>query len=172
LLDLTRKGVINTYVRYKTNRHWAFAFNEGAKMATGDYLCFTCNDLTFRPQWLSTCIGLLEKYQDKKFIASPLFLGHEKYSQGTIDGNRLNLWTGSNCRVMKRETYNELGKFPLRETGDWEWYRNMIRNEYKIIAPPKDYAIHTGHEGGLNWKLKVKIQKELLKGEIIDFYNK
>lgn len=173
LLDLTRKGVINTYIRYKNNMHWAWAFNEGAKIATGDYLCFTCNDLVFKEKWLSTCIGLLEKYP-QKLIATPLMITHQspKYQRGELDGNRLNTLAGSNCQIMKKETFQEIGNYQLREANGKEWLKRLNSKGYLIIAPPEDLAVHTGYEGGLNWKQKVKIEKTLLKGETIDFYGK
>ena len=56
LLELTRLGKINTYVRNKNNMYFGFAWNQGAKLATSDYLCFTCNDIHFGKSWLQETI--------------------------------------------------------------------------------------------------------------------
>ena len=170
LLDLTRRGVINTYIRYKDNMHWAWAFNEGARIATGDYLCFTCNDVVMKPKWLSTCIALLEKYKDN-YVASPFHISHKmaKYDRGTIDGNRLNSMAGSNCMIMKRKTFKELGNFGVFAVSGTYWFRKKAKMGYTTIMPPKDLADHIGFVGGLDWRTHTDIKKTLLNNQEIDF---
>ncbi|HEC64671.1 MAG TPA: glycosyltransferase family 2 protein [bacterium] len=171
LLDLTRKGVINIYVRYKNNMHWAWAFNEGSKISTGDYLCFTCNDVVMKPKWLSICIAMLEKYPDRKFVASPFHISHKqsKYDRGTLDKNRLNSMAGSNCMIMSRETFKKLGNFGVFSVSGTYWFRKKAKMGYTTIMPPKDLADHIGFAGGLDWRSKTRIKKTLLNNQEIDF---
>ncbi len=65
LFQLLRQGQINTLIRNKNNMHFGYAWNQGAKTASGDFLCFTCNDMIYSSGWLSTTVGLLEKYPDR-----------------------------------------------------------------------------------------------------------
>ena len=171
LLDLARKGVVSTYVRYANNMQYAFAFNQGAKLATGDYLVFTCNDVVVKPKWLSTCIGMLEKYPDKKYVASPLICSHmrKKYDWGRPDGNRVNPYAGSNCFVMTREAFKDLGDYLILGNYGNTWYKNKVKKGYPTIAPPEDLAEHLADRKGMDWKRHVKITKTLLNKEEINF---
>ena len=126
-------------------------------MATGDYIVLTCNDVEFKPKWLSTCIKNLEDYRNRKFIATPLICSHwdKKYDWGKLDGNRLNPLAGSNCMVMKKETFAELGNLNVDGKYSNKWFIQKIKKGYIMIAPPKDLAVHLSPTGGLNWRQKV-----------------
>ena len=71
LVGKVREGVINILVRNKNNMHFAFAWNQFFRIATGDYVCFACNDIKYRQGWLSQTIAGLENYLDRKLIATP-----------------------------------------------------------------------------------------------------
>ena len=173
LLDLTRNGTINTYIRHKDNMHWAFSYNLGAKVATGDYLCFTCNDVAVKPKWLSTCIGILEKYPDRKFVTSPIMVSHqeERFNFRTLDENRLNSMSGSNCMIMTRETFNRLGDFGVYVDFSNQWFINKSKIGYLTISPPEDLAEHLSPTGGVNWKRVIEVKKTLLNNKKIDFHD-
>ena len=172
LIGLVRQGKINTYIRNKNNMGFGYSWNQGARLATGNYLCFTCNDILFKPKWLSTCIELLEKYKDKRLFASP-FINRDKNNascnKGTIDGNKLNSLAGSNCMVMDYQTYKDSGEFPHHRVGGSIWQRRMIRNGYLAICPPENLAEHIGEGKGINFTKQFYVNKTLLNGETINF---
>src|SRR3990167_2763565 len=121
LVEMTRKGIVSTYVRYKNNRHFAFACNQGARLASGDYLCFTCNDIEFHPGWLSKTIEGLEKYPERKLIATP-YISPDKdrpnWNKEVLpDGYRINSMAGSNCMIMSYNTFKDLGEIPHHRIG-------------------------------------------------------
>ena len=172
LLARTRRDAINTYIRYKENMNFAFAWNQGAKVATGDYLCFTCNDIEFLEGWLTDTIKPLLDHPERKLIASPLVTpekNKEKYKRGTLDGYRLNSLAGSNCILLKRTVFEELGEFKLAPSGGTYWHRHMSKQGYRVVIPPENKAIHLGSKGGVNFYEAIRVKRKLLKGQEIDF---
>lgn len=175
LLDLVRQGKINTLIRNKENMHFAYAWNQGAKVANGDYLVFTCNDILFGPRWLSTTIGLLEKYPEafgKKLIASPICISSQDnrwYHLGHIDGNRVNKRAGSNCFVIKRKDFDKLGFFRHHRIAGSKWYDNLKQQGYAVIVPPLNLVLDIGLRRGVNFTIPIKVEETLLTGAKVDF---
>lgn len=175
LLNLVRAGKINTYIRNKNNMNFGWAWNQGAKLATGEYLCFTCNDIQFKKNWLGITIEPLLKYgvisPEKKLIATPLITpdkNMEKWDRGKLDKHRLNSFAGSNCMVMHRDTYKDVGEFSTSPAAGTHWHRKMNKMGYQIVAPPEDMAGHLAHQGGVDFYEDIKVKKILLKGEEIN----
>src|SRR3990167_6938415 len=113
-LEKVRAGQINTLVRYAQNHHFAYAWNQGAKLSQADYFCFICNDIEVKPGWLTACIKLLEAHPEDKLIATP-FITYDKRRMTTIlpDQSRLNPRSGSNCLVISRKNWEEMGEFRI-----------------------------------------------------------
>lgn len=175
LVQKVREGKINTLVRYKENMNFAFAWNQGARIATGEYLCFTCNDIRFGKGWLSACVGLLEKYADRKLIATPYITpdkNQPNFNKEVLEDARINSMAGSNCMVMKRESWQEIAEFPHHRIGGSVWHRIMVGKGYLVIVPPKDMVEHLAWRKGINWKKPAIIERMLLNGEKIDFHYK
>jgi glycosyltransferase involved in cell wall biosynthesis len=172
LLNKARQGVINTYVRNRDNMNFGWAFNQGVALATGDHICLTCNDHYFRPTWLSTCVSLLDTYEDQKLIATPLLTpdkDFDKFRLGTLDGYRLNSLAGSSCMVLRRSDLAELGPFSTYRIAGTQFARNALDLGYKVIIPPENLAIHTGMMGGTDFNKEFRVGKELLDGSKIDY---
>lgn len=171
LIGLARKKIISTYVRYANNMQYAFANNQGAKLATGDYLCFTCNDVLVKPNWLTECIRLLEQNNNRRLVATPLFVSHihPNYNKEKIGKDRLNPYAGSNCLVMDRRTFRDLGDFHVYSDFGNQWFLEKAIKGYMSIAPPEDLAIHMANHKGLDWRQRVKITKTLLNKKELNF---
>lgn len=172
LLSEARNGFINTLIRNKNNMGFAYAWNQGARLATGQYLCFTCNDIEFLPKWLSTCVRLLEKYKDKRLFVAP-FISKDKdnasCNKGLIDENRLNSMAGSSCLLIDYQTFKDSGEFPHHRVGGSIWHRRMIRNGFLSVAPPDNLARHTGESKGIDFREQFSVDKVLFNGEKINF---
>lgn len=169
-LEKVREGKINTYVRYKNNMHFAYAFNQGARLATGRYLAFVCNDIELGSGWLSTCINLLERYPERKFIATPFITyDKKKHTIEYLDGNRVNMRSGSNCMVMRRESFYDIGEFLHHRIAGSIWFTKMFRMGYRTIAPPEDLAIDRGWRKGVAFNIPIKVAQTLLDGSVIDY---
>lgn len=172
LLSLSRRRFISTYVRYAENMSFAFAWNQGFRLATGDYVCFTCNDIYYERGWLSSCINLLEKYQERKFIATPYITPDKNFpnwNKEVLEDARINSMAGSNCMIMRPETFHEIGEMPHYRIGGSVWHRNMVGKGYMVIVPPKDMVRHLTYKKGVKWHKPIDVHKKLLNGEMVDF---
>src|SRR3990167_10099352 len=172
LLNLTRDGSISTYVRYHDNMSFGFAWNQGYRLASGDYICFTCNDIYYEKGWLSNCINLLEKYSDRKLIAAPYITPDKnfpKWNKEVLPDARINTLAGSNCMIMRPETFLDIGQMPHYRIGGTVWHRIMVSKEYMVIVPPKNMVRHLSYRNGVRWQVPIDVSKTLLNKERVDF---
>lgn len=172
LLELNRRGLINTYVRNKENMNFGWAWNQGAALATGSHICFTCNDIEFKPNWLSQTMIPLLKYPEMKLIATPLITpdkDREKFYRDNLDEHRVNTMAGSNCMIMTRDTYEDVGHFNTYAAAGTLWHREMNRKGYHVVAPSENKAVHLAHQGGVNFHKEIPVKKTLLTKEVIDY---
>jgi len=105
--------IANLYIKNFKNSLGG-ARNLGFSKCSGDYICFIDNDVIPEQGWWEECIELLEKYPDRKLIASPVHSkGHMrvKFKRGMLGDNMLNTRAGSNCLVMSRKTFEDIGLF-------------------------------------------------------------
>lgn len=169
LLGKAREGKL-THVRFPSNMHFAYAWNTGAKIATGQYLCFMCNDIEVSPNWLTECIRLLEEHPEEKLIATPI---NTRRKKTTIlpNGNRLNPRAGSNCLVIRRKDFYAIGEWPIHRVGGSIWYNKLINMGYNCIAPPKDLVTDLGWKHGVN-SSGIQVKKILLDGSEVYFEEK
>lgn len=137
------------------------ARNLGFQKATGDYVCFLDNDIFVeRPFW-GECMEFLETHKDRKLLASPIYTTahlYPKYDHGELDGWRLNTFSGSNCLMMHRDTYTDIGGFPEidgRAHDGVVFARTYARKGYVValtrIGLARDvgmanWNLHYGHE--------------------------
>lgn len=170
LLSRAREGKI-THVRFPSNMHFAYAWNYGAKLATGKYLSFVCNDIEFNPGWLSACVKVLEDYPDKEWLSCP-FITYDKnrYTvETTKEGYRVNLRSGSNCMVIPRELFYKIGEFPIHRIGGTIWYNKMYKMGVRTVAPKEDFATDIGWRRGVNFSVPIQVKKILTDGSEIHF---
>lgn len=170
LLGKAREGKL-THVRFPANFHFAMAWNIGAKIATGDYLSFVCNDIEFYHGWLGACMKILEDYPDKEWLACP-FITRDKHRytiETTPEGYRVNLRSGSNCMVISRELFYKIGEFPVHRIGGTLWYNTLYKMGIRTVATSVDYAIDRGWRKGVNFSIPIEVKKTLLDGSEIHF---
>ena len=169
LLGLAREGKI-THVRLPFNSHFAFAWNQCAKLATGQYLSFICNDVEVAPNWLSECMRILAEHDDK-LIATP-FVTYDKRRFNVVqeNGDRFNIRAGSNCLVIKRELFYEIGEWPVHRIGGTIWYDKIYKMGIKTVAPPTDLAYDRGWRHGVNFSVPIEVKKKLLDGTEVSFH--
>lgn len=170
LLGKARDGLI-THVRFPHNMHFALAWNQGAKLATGQFLSFVCNDIEFQEGWLSACVKILEDYPGKDWLSCP-FITYDKQRytvETTTEGYRVNLRSGSNCMVIRRETFNRIGDFPVHRIGGTVWYNKLYRMGIRTVAPPVDLASDMGWRKGVNFSIPIEVTKTLTDGSVVHF---
>ena len=173
LVEQVQNGTINLLLRSKDNMSFGYAWNALARLASGDFLAFVCNDLEFRPGWLSQTIAGLEKYPERKLIATPYITPDKdrpNYNKEVLsDGYRINSMAGSNCFVLTPQVFKDIGEIPHHRIGGSFWYRRMVRKGYLVIVPPTDLVCHLAFRHGVDWKKPVKVEKKLLNNEIVNY---
>lgn len=169
LMNLSMQGHI-TYVRFPQNMHFAFAWNQCAKLTTGQYLSFICNDIEVSPNWLSECMRILTENEDK-LIATP-FVTYDKRRFNVIqeNGDRFNIRAGSNCLVISRKLFEEIGEWPIHRIGGTLWYNKIYGMGIKTVAPPTDLAYDRGWRHGVNFSIPIEVKKKLLDGTEVSFH--
>jgi len=128
------------------NRGLGAARNAAIRSSSGEYIAIVDDDILFNQGWLRECIALLEKYPEEKLIATPIHTpipGHKKHEQPSMDGNRVNLRSGSNCMVMRRSSFYDIGEFinvhPAKD--GVEFCDRQVRKGYKVIMTKEALAV-------------------------------
>ena len=86
------------------------SFNIGAKHAEGNILAFICDDVLVHKGWLKECIKIVKKYP--KYLATPYFPHNRKWHElDPIDGYCVNSRVGSNCVIMTRKQFEDIGRW-------------------------------------------------------------
>lgn len=168
LLSKAREGKL-THVRFPQNMHFAFAWNQGAKLATGDYLSFICNDIEVLPNWLPECMRILKEHENK-LIATP-FITYDKrkFTEVKENGDRFNFRAGSNCLVIHRDLFYHIGEWPVHRIGGTIWYNKIYKMGIKTVAPPADLAHDRGWRHGVAFNIPIEVKKKLLDGSEVHF---
>jgi glycosyltransferase involved in cell wall biosynthesis len=87
--------------------------NEGFKLSTGKYLCYVDDDILFKENWLKDCVDILESVEGK-YTVTPIhtpIMAHKKFELPPVNGYRCNYRSGSNCMVLRKEAFADVGEF-------------------------------------------------------------
>ena len=172
LVSMARKGTINTYIRNKNNMHFGWAWNQGIALATSKTICLTCNDIFFKPNWLSKTMEAYKADFNRKFLATPFITPDKtkgKNPRGNLGEFRLNSMAGSNCMIMQKEDYFSIQPMTTYHIAGSHWHRRMNKKGYLVIAPKEDYAEEMSFRQGLNIRQPVEVKMDLLDKTKIDF---
>lgn len=168
LLGKAREGKL-THVRFPQNMHFAYAWNIGAKIATGEILCFMANDNEVHPNWLNECVRILEEHEGENVITTPSIQKDKaKYTTYLPNGDRINPLSGSACLVVKRDDFYKIGEWRIHHIASDFWYKTMIEMGYTTICTPTNLVNDLGWGKGPK-NLTIKVKKILLDGTEIHF---
>lgn len=145
--DFLKTQKIDKLITNEKNRGIGFGRNQAMRCSTGDYIAFVDNDLIFMRDWLGESIEALEKYPEKKFIASAF---HSFYHQkpmnfrGMLD--EYFIWgRGSPAGlVMKRDDAESLGEWVTHPKPGTKLLNTVKRRGYLIISLPFSKITHCG----------------------------
>ena|SRR3990167_3274551 len=175
LNNLVNEKKIHCLIRNSENMHFGFARNQALAMAHGDYICIADNDIEYLPDWLDTCIAILDIYDEKKIYATPIDYPRmaRRYHVGELDfGNfklKLSMRAGSNCWVMRRRDYQILGGFQNHRVAGTKWTTMASRAGYLAAVTPQDMVMDLGIHRGYNLKECLPIKRTLLNGKEVYF---
>ena len=161
LLDLCGQGKITHYIRNYDNLHFGFSRNQGLALAQGDYICIADNDLLYKKDWLSECVRLLDSFPEEKIYTTPVDYPtsglRQKYNVGTLvlDGvsYQKNMRAGSNCFVMRRKDFEEVGKFVIHIIAGSRWTDTAVHKGYSALIIPGKLIEDLGLRKGYNFRL-------------------
>lgn len=153
-LEKTHNKEVACYIRNRHNLHFGVARNQGLKIATGDYIVISDNDILFEQGWLEECLNVFEEYPDEKIIVShldyPTSGMRERYAVGNLGKYKLNMRAGSNCFMMKRKTYEEIGEFQIHKVAGTKFTDALVKNGYltAVISTGKvkDIGLRQGYD--------------------------
>jgi len=139
----------------ENNRGLSAGRNYGASLATGDYVAIADDDILFFNGWLEECIEMLK--QGDTYLATPVWQQNiGKWELPPVNGWRNNYRTGSNCMVMRRSTFNDVGLFPSYAERGLKYdsaktgkaYANMITKKgYTFLITKERRAMDMGLVG-------------------------
>lgn len=154
LLSLAEKQYISCYVRNRFNMHFWYARNQGLKLATGEYLVISDNDIRFHSGWMEECRSFLER-NEGKYLCSPIEADWINAVRdvrwcGEVDGWKLNYRAGSNIFMMRRKDFEKIGFFDQHRIAGSKFTDRYVRLGYKMAMMPEPKAFDMGFRRGYN----------------------
>jgi glycosyltransferase involved in cell wall biosynthesis len=154
LLDRAEGGKIAIYIRNRHNICWE-ARNQALKLCTGEHIVMSDNDIEYQDGWWEECLKFLENHTDGKYFATPIRCDkshdNHKYWFGEKDGWRLNSLAGSNCWMMHKSAWQEIGPFCHHNISGTHWSRRQARLGYVVAVMPEPKAADLGHKQGMDF---------------------
>ena len=157
------------------NKGIGFGRNQGLKVATGDYIAYIDSDLIFAKDWLKEGIEALEKYPDKKFVASTLLSQHQvKGNVGMMNNyycgelGIYSVWNrGSPGGTIYRKVDSDvIGEWLTHPRPGAKRCNILYRKKYKFISLPFPKVMHKGIYSSYNHASMMKDGRWLKEWEL------
>lgn len=135
----------DTYIRHKEmGRGCAVSWNDGLKVARGEYLVVISDDVTVRRGWLECMKGGFDRFP--RALASMCAVENMPVGQ---EPEEKRIWVPASCFMLKRETLERVGYFdeqfrPFNYEDVDYWTR--VSQLGGTIA--RDYSVQVGHGEG------------------------
>lgn len=177
LLNLAEEGKVNTYIRNAQNMSFGYARNQALRVCNGDYICIADNDIEYQEGWLEACLDVLGAYPDRKIWATPIYnVAHwlpkywveEKLKVKDMTYH-LNFRAGSNCWVMRREDFEEVGEFLIHRVAGTKWTEEAMEKHYVGALPPYTMIKDLGFREGYRYHEAPSIKIVLSNGKEVYF---
>ena len=142
LLEETEAKRITHYIRNADNIFFGLARNQALRISSGEYIAVCDNDLIYKKGWLEECIRILKEMEGEKVLATPrnVIYGHKRHNEKRVINGKeytLNPLAGSNCWVMRREDYEQIGEFEHHIIAGSLWARRYSKMGYSVIVLPE-----------------------------------
>ena len=170
---------ITHYIRNADNVWFGQGRNQAIRISTGEYIVVMDNDLIYDKDWLKICINVLKRTKGQKLMVSPMpiLICHKKHTRQELfeDKYLINWRVGSNCWLMHREDYNDIGEFIDHHFSGTKWTNRYAGMGYALVVIPGDLVKDMGAIGYIKKsKLqrcrKVVIKKSLTNGKEIIYW--
>lgn len=144
LNDYSFETKADVYIRHNKNKGIAPSWNDGMKIAKGEYIAIINDDIEACPDWLEGMKMALDKIENS-FVAAPA-VEHMPRKQGIMEDK---IWFPGSCFMLKRKTINEIGYFDEQfvpfncEDIDY-WYRIFLKGGKMA----RNYDVFIKHKEG------------------------
>lgn len=143
-LDTTfLKEQADVYVRSSKPRGIAYGWNDGIKLARGEYIAIINDDITARPGWLE---AMTVPFGEMLFGATAPGVEKLPAGQGIVE-NRV--WFPGSCFMLTQETIKAVGYFDEQfapfNYEDVDYWTRIYKAGGKLY---RNYAIEVGHAEG------------------------
>lgn len=132
--------------------------NMGAEATDTKYIAFIDDDLILCEGWLGECISALEKYPNRKLIATPRKtspMKHKKYFRGDLDEYQLWSRSSGQCMVMKRIDFEIIGLWKNINTPGGNYCKRLHHKKYSFIWHSTWSGRHLGKKPSYNYRNKL-----------------
>jgi len=147
---------IDILIRPKVNLGVGMSRKVGVGATDSKYVAVVDNDIGFFPGWLDACIGALERYPDRKLVATAVKTHPMKYArhkEGMLDEYELWRRCAGMCLVMRRSDYDILSKFNPTATNVGHRFCLNVRNKgYHFIWHPSWTGRHLSKTASFHYK--------------------
>lgn len=176
-MELVKAGELVSYIRNAHNMHFGFARNQGVAMSNGNYIGIIDNDILYKDNWLEACLDILEAYPDENIYATPIHYPtsgmREKYHIGDLELDdkiyQKSMRAGSNCFIIRRKDYEEIGKFLNHRIAGSKWTDEAVRKKYLAAITPDNMIKDMGLRRGYDLHNVVRIRRILKDGQEVVF---
>ena len=157
--DFLKTQKIDKHIINVMNKGIGYGRNQGFKEAIGDYIAYIDSDLLFEKDWLKEGIELLEKYPEKKLIASTCFSSHQtvkSFFHGSCGENFL--WSRA-CPaglVFRKESFYDLGLWAIHPRSGTFLCKVAKIKKYLFISLVFPKVVHRGVYSSYNHKSLIK----------------
>lgn len=165
-LDQIKEKKITHYIRNADNLYFGYARNQGIQLAEGEFVVIVDNDLGYQKGWLEKCLKVFKEHPKEKVIVSPLDyptpVMRERYHVGFLGKYQLSLRAGSNCFVIRKKTFEEVGLFKSHIIAGSKFTDRLVKAGYLTTVVGGSLVKDEGLRKGYNFRKRgVRIIKTL-----------
>lgn len=132
------------YIRRRENKGIATSWNDGIKIARGEYIAIVNDDITVQKGWLEALSNALD-FDEDYFVSAPAVQG-QTYGIGIEENHD---WFPGYCFMLKRETIDTMGLFDEQFTPfnyeDTDYWTRVLKSGKKLV---RNYTTEITHIGG------------------------
>lgn len=145
-LDMTfLRDVANTYIRRDHAQGCAVGWNQGLRLAKGDYIVVLSDDVTVAPGWLECMRKALDLFP-KAMVSAPSV--HGMPNQGG-EPKEMRRWFPGSCFMLRKEALEKIGYFDEQFAPfNYEDVDYWTRVWQKGYTTARCFDVEVGHKEG------------------------
>lgn len=140
------KHEANIYYRREKNGGCAMGWNDGLRIARGEYLVVISDDVVVKPEWLEAMTEALE--DEDAFVSAPA-VEHLPNGMGFFGIQECRVWFPGSCFMMKKSTLQKVGYFDEQfhpfNYEDVDYWTRVYRAGGKLM---RNYRVEVEHKEG------------------------